>query len=142
MPLPPAHCRPHHCCRRPPHAARPPPRAACHPPHAACRAARCRCRTARRPIRRTPYIKQRCKDALGCWGCFYSSATAAEELNGTTTISYPTAKSNEFCVRVARVVGPRKNVLCISLRLPLEVQGVENLLISERGSSNISRNPA
>jgi hypothetical protein len=33
-------------------------------------------------------------------------------------------------------------VLCISLHLPLEVEGVENLLISERGSSNISRNPA
>ncbi len=33
-------------------------------------------------------------------------------------------------------------MLCISLRLPLEVEGVENLLISERGSSNISRNPA
>jgi hypothetical protein len=32
-------------------------------------------------------------------------------------------------------------VLCISLRLPLEVEGVEKLLISERGSSNISRNP-
>jgi hypothetical protein len=67
---------------------------------------------------------------------------AVEEFNGTTTISYPTAKSNEFRVRVARVIGPLKNVLCISLRLPLEVEGVENLLISERGSSNISRNPA
>ncbi len=33
-------------------------------------------------------------------------------------------------------------MLCASLRLPLEVEGVENLLISERGSSNISRNPA
>jgi hypothetical protein len=32
--------------------------------------------------------------------------------------------------------------LCISLRLPREVEGVENLLISERGSSDISRNPA
>jgi hypothetical protein len=79
---------------------------------------------------------------LGCQGCFYSSATAAEEFNGTTTISYPTAKSNEFPVRVARVVCPRKNLLCVSLHLPLEVEGVENLLISERGSSNISRNPA
>ncbi len=33
-------------------------------------------------------------------------------------------------------------MLCISLCLPLEVEGVENLLISERGSSAISRNPA
>ncbi len=35
-------------------------------------------------------------------------------------------------------------MLSISLRLPQEVEGVENLLISERGSSNISisRNPA
>ncbi len=33
-------------------------------------------------------------------------------------------------------------MLCVSLRLSLEVEGVENLLISERGSSNISRNPA
>ena len=33
-------------------------------------------------------------------------------------------------------------MLCVSLRLPLEVEGVENLLISERGSSDISRNPA
>ncbi len=67
---------------------------------------------------------------------------AAEEFNGTTTISYPTAKSNEFCVQVAQVVCIRKNFLCISLCLPLEVEGVENLLISERGSGNISRNPA
>ena len=67
---------------------------------------------------------------------------AAKKFNGTTTISYPTAKSNEFRVRDAQVVGPRKNVLCVSLRLPLEVEGVENLLISERGSSNISKNPA
>ena len=115
-----------------------PPAACCTPPaahctpHAARRAARCRRRTARPLIRHTPYIKQRCEDALGCRGCFYSSATAAKELNGTTTISYPTAKSNEFCVRDAQVVGPRKNVLCVSLRLPLEVEGVENLLISER----------
>ena len=33
-------------------------------------------------------------------------------------------------------------MLCVSLRLPLEVEGVENLLISETGSINISRNPA
>jgi hypothetical protein len=79
---------------------------------------------------------------LGCRGCFYSSATAAEEFNGTTTISYPTAKSNEFRVQVARAVCPRKNLLCVSLRLPLEVEGVENLLISASGSSDISRNPA
>jgi hypothetical protein len=67
---------------------------------------------------------------------------AAKEFNGTTTISYPTAKSNELRLRVARVVSPRKNVLYVSLRLPLEVEGVENLLISERGSSDISKNPA
>ncbi len=47
-----------------------------------------------------------------------------------------------YSKQVARFVGPRKNVLCISLRLSLEVEGVENLLISDRGSSNISRNPA
>jgi hypothetical protein len=67
---------------------------------------------------------------------------AAKEFNGTTTISYPTANSNEFRVQVPQDVGQQKNVLCVSLGLPLEMEGVENVLISERRSSNISRNPA
>jgi hypothetical protein len=87
-------------------------------------------------------VQQQCEDALGCQGCFYSSTTAAEESNGTTTISYLNAKNNEFRVRVVQDVGPRKNMQCVSFRLPLEVEGVEKLLISERGSIDISRNPA
>ena len=86
-------------------------------------------------------VQQRCEDALGCPGCFDSSTTAAEISNGTIAISYPTAKNNEFHVRVVRDVGPRKNMLCVSFRLPLEVEGVEKLLISERGIIDISRNP-
>ncbi len=90
--------------RRPPHApapCHPARRPARRPPHATRRAARCHRHTACQPIRRTPYIKQRCKDALGCRGCFYSLVMAAEEFNGTTTVSYPTAKSYEFRVQVA-----------------------------------------
>ena len=86
-------------------------------------------------------VQQRCEDALGCPGCFDSSTTAAEISNGTIAVSYPTAKNNEFHVRVVRDVGPRKNMLCVSFRLPLEVERVEKLLISERGSIDISRNP-
>lgn len=32
-------------------------------------------------------------------------------------------------------------MLCVSFRLPLEVEGVEKLLISERGIIDVSRNP-
>ena len=81
-------------------------------------------------IRVERQVQQRCENALGCPGCFDSSTTAAENANGTIANSYPIAKNNEFHVRVVRDVGPRKNMLCVSFRLPLEVEGVEKVLIS------------
>jgi tRNA (guanine37-N1)-methyltransferase len=60
---------------------------------------------------------QRCERALGCLGCFTDADT------------------NEAEVRVIRDVGPRKNMLCVSFRLPREMESVDKLVL---GDSNIT----
>lgn len=80
-------------------------------------------------------VQQRCEIALGCTGCFNSSVTPPSiERDITSTItSSPTTvekNGNKFSIRVVRNVGPNKNMLCVSFRLPLEVGGVTKVLIS------------
>lgn len=80
-------------------------------------------------------VQQRCEDALGCPGCFDSSTTMMMTTT-TTTASIESddiaaaTKENYFSVRVVRNISPRKNMLCVSFRLPLEVGGVEKLSIA------------
>mmetsp|Transcript_30426 Transcript_30426/g.64416 ORF Transcript_30426/g.64416 Transcript_30426/m.64416 type:complete len:622 (+) Transcript_30426:40-1905(+) len=71
-------------------------------------------RTPKEIIRVERQVQQRCETALGCPDCL-SPASCAE---------------NEFRVHVVRDVGPRKNMLCVSFRLPLEVEGVEKLKLA------------
>mmetsp|Transcript_4634 Transcript_4634/g.10180 ORF Transcript_4634/g.10180 Transcript_4634/m.10180 type:complete len:621 (-) Transcript_4634:85-1947(-) len=63
--------------------------------------------------------QQRCEKALGSPGCLSDSK----------------ASDNDFGVRVVRDVGPRKNMLCVSFRLPREVGGVEKIELNV-GSSD------
>ena len=80
-------------------------------------------------------VQQRCEAALGCPGCFDSAKTMMTTTT-TTTASIEsddiaaTTKENDFRVRLVRNVSPRKNMLCVSFRLPLEVEGVEKLSIA------------
>jgi tRNA (guanine37-N1)-methyltransferase len=60
---------------------------------------------------------RRCERALGCSGCLTDS------------------KINEPEVRVIRDVGPRKNMLCVSFRLPREVERVDKLVLANDSNS-------
>jgi len=59
-------------------------------------------------------VQERCESALGCPNCF---------LNG----------KNDVNIRIVRDVGPRKNMLCVSFRLPVEVGNVDKIVLAESG---------
>lgn len=64
---------------------------------------------------------QRCERALGCQGSLVDS------------------QDNEAEVRVIRDVGPRKNMLCVSFRLPREVEDVDKLILATDGNDKRPR---
>jgi len=59
-------------------------------------------------------VQERCEVALGCPNCF---------LNG----------KNDVNIRIVRDVGPRKNMLCVSFRLPVEVGNVDKIVLDKSG---------
>jgi len=59
-------------------------------------------------------VQERCESALGCPNCF---------LNG----------KNDVNIRIVRDVGPRKNMLCVSFLLPLEVGNVDKIVLGKNG---------
>jgi tRNA (guanine37-N1)-methyltransferase len=87
-------------------------------------------------VRVESQVQQRCEAAFACPGCFDSSTTMMMTTTTTNTASIESddiaaaTKKNDFSVRVVRNISPRKNMLCVSFRLPLEVGGVEKLSIA------------
>ena len=65
---------------------------------------------------------QRCERALGCHGCLVENT-----------------QGDEVEVRVIRDVGPRKNMLCVSFRLPKQVESVEKLVLDNRSTNDTKR---
>ena len=65
-------------------------------------------------------VQERCESALGCPNCF---------LNG----------ENDVNIRIVRDVGPRKNMLCVSFLLPLEVSKVDKIVLSKSGDKRQRR---
>ena len=75
-------------------------------------------RTSEDTIRIKKNTLQRCERALGCPGCLVENS-----------------EGDEVEVRVIRDVGPRKNMLCVSFRLPKEVENAEKLVLSDADQS-------
>ena len=68
-------------------------------------------------------LQERCEQALGCQNCFSEHGISSSSM----------AVTNEFQVRIVRDVGPRKNMFCVSFRLPFEVEKVEKLVLAKKG---------
>lgn len=66
-------------------------------------------------------VQQRFEAALGCPDCFADTSV------------------NEFEVRVVRDVGPKKNMLCVTIRLPAEISQVEKLIIPDSSAGQLKR---
>lgn len=67
------------------------------------------------------HVLQRCEAALGSSGCLVDKR-----------------QENDVQIRVVRDVGPRKNMLCVSFRLPVEVAGVEKLLLTKNSDAEVN----
>ena len=70
-------------------------------------------------------LQERCEQALGCPNCF----SGDHGISSSSSV----AVANEFQVRIVRDVGPRKNMFCVTFRLPFEVEKVEKLVLAETG---------